>query len=165
MGVANDTLVAFAMTGTTASFPAGYNASTGAVTRIEPAIGFDVAFDLADGNKVRLVPARLVSAIKLSFAGPVATQQVGLQTSSSTFEAITKAPSTGYKRDSVVVVDPGQPVIIEVNSDVCQFTISNIYYAKIVVDSVNRSSRQIFFRATRDPNCGFRSFLPGVPKS
>jgi hypothetical protein len=24
--------------------------------------------------------------------------------------------------------------------------------------------RQIYFRAVRDPNCGFRSLLPGVPK-
>ena len=45
-----------------------------------------------------------------------------------------------------------------------RFSLASLMYAKIVVDSVNTTTRQIFFRATRNPNCGFRSFQPGVPK-
>lgn len=162
--VATDTSVVYAMSGTTASFPAGFNAATGGVTRIQSDMAFDVAFDLTTDNKIRLIPARLISAVKSSFGGTAATQQVGLQAPAGGFDALTKAPNSGYKRDSVVVVSTGQPVVIEVNSDACQFSLAALLYAKIVVDSVNTTTRQIFFRATRNPNCGFRSFQPGVPK-
>lgn len=164
VAVASDTSVAYAMSGTAASSPSGLNAATGGVTRISPDIPFDVAFDLTTDNKIRLIPARLISPVKSSFGGTVATQQVGLQAPTGGFDALTKAPNNGYKRDSVVVVTTGQPVVIEVNSDACQFSLASLMYAKIVVDSVNTTTRQIFFRATRNPNCGFRSFQPGVPK-
>jgi hypothetical protein len=160
-----DTLVAYAMTGTPPSFASAFNAATGVVVRIGPDIGFDVAFDLESSGKVRLVPARLISQVKESFGVPGLTQQVGLLVSTGTFESVTRAPESGFKRDSAVVVSPGQPVIVEVASDVCQFTLASILYAKLVVDSVNTTSRQIYFRTVRNPNCGFRSFLPGVPKN
>ena len=166
LGVINDTLVVYAMTGTATSFPSGFNAATGALTRITPDIPFDVAFDLTADNKIKMVPARLISGTRVSLGVVQVTQQVGLQApANTTFEAITKAPSSGYKRDSVLVVGTGQPVVIEVVSDACQFSLASIMYAKVVVDSVNPTSRQIFFRSTRDPNCGFRSFQPGVPKN
>ncbi|MGQ0646812.1 MAG: hypothetical protein ACT4P7_04535 [Gemmatimonadaceae bacterium] len=152
------------MTGTPPSYPAGFNAGTGAIVRVQPDIAFDVAFDLTADNKVRVIPARLISATRQSFGGISATQQVGLLTPSSSFDALTKAPQSGYKRDSLVVVSAGQPVVLEVVSDACQFSLASILYAKIVVDSVNTTTRQIYFRTVRNPNCGFRSFQPGVPK-
>jgi hypothetical protein len=33
----------------------------------------------------------------------------------------------------------------------------------LVVDSVHANEGLIFARATVDPNCGYRSFLPGIP--
>ncbi|MCC6319131.1 MAG: hypothetical protein IT361_15765 [Gemmatimonadaceae bacterium] len=164
VAVATDTSVAFAMTGTTAAFPSGFNAATGAVIRVAPDLAFDVAFDLTPDNKVRLIPARLISAVRSTFGSVVPTQAVGLQSPSGAFDAVTKAPNNGYKQDSVVVVGVGQPVVIQTNSDACQFSLASLLYAKVVVDSVNATTRQIFFRATRNPNCGFRSFQPGVPK-
>lgn len=164
--VTTDTSNVFAMSGTPAVLPAGWNAFTGIVSRITADMAFDVAFDLGTGNQVRLIPARLIAGTKPGLGGgTTATQQVGFLTVSGTFEAIGKAPSTGYKRDSVVTVTPGQPVVVEVTSDGCQLSFATTAYAKLVVDSVNTVNRQIFFRATRNPNCGFRSFSPGVPKN
>lgn len=160
-----DTLVAFAMSGTPPEFPAGFNAGTGAVVRVQSDISFDVAFDLTSDNRIRVIPARLISAVRQSFGGVSTTQQVGLLTPSGTFESVTQAPSSGYRRDSVAVVATNQPVVLEVVSDACQFSLASILYAKIVVDSVNPTSRQIFFRTVRNPNCGFRSFQPGVPRN
>jgi hypothetical protein len=34
----------------------------------------------------------------------------------------------------------------------------------MVIDSVRLTTRQLFLRITAEPNCGFRSFLPGVPR-
>ncbi|MBL8981627.1 MAG: hypothetical protein JNL26_05555 [Gemmatimonadetes bacterium] len=160
-----DTLVAYAMTGTPSSFVSGFNAATGALVKIGPDIGFDVAFDLQTDGKVRVIPARLISQVKQSFGIASPTQQVGLLTPTGTFESINRAPQSGFKRDTAAVVTPGQTVVVEVASDACQFSLASILYAKLVVDSVNTSSRQIYFRTVRNPNCGFRSFLPGVPKN
>jgi hypothetical protein len=159
-----DTLVAYSMSGTPPSYPAGFNAGTGAVTRITADIPFDIAFDLTSDGKIRVIPARLISATRQSFSGIAPTQQVGLIGTAGGFEAVTLAPTSGYKRDSLVVVGTNQAVIMEVASDACQFSLASLLYAKIVVDSVQSGSRQIFFRTTRNPNCGFRSFQPGVPK-
>lgn len=160
-----DTLVAFAMSGTPASFASAYNSASGGVVRIAAEAAFDVAFDLTSNGQVRVVPVRLITATRPSIGGASPTQQVGLQAPSGTFEALTKAPSSGYKIDSVVVVAPGRPVVLEVQSEACQFSLAQTLYSKFVVDSINTTTRQIFFRTLRNPNCGFRSFLPGVPKS
>lgn len=164
---AADTLVAFAMTGTPPQFPSGYSAGTGALSRIEPEIGFDVAFDLTNDGRIRLVPARLVSQFRVQFGRTSLTHQVGLLTTTTGFDVLARAPDRGYKRDSVAVVTPGEAVILEVISDICQFqfTFSQVLYAKLVVDSVHTAARQIFFRAVRNPNCGFRSFQPGIPRN
>ena len=163
--VQSDTLVAFAMSGTPVSFPSAYNSSSGVVVRVDPFILFDVAFDLQGSGSIKLIPARLVSSTRQLGNGQVAaTQRVGLQVMTGTFESVRKAPGGGYKYDSTVTVTPGQTVVVEVASDACQFSLAQLLYAKVVVDSVKADSRQVFFRATRDPNCGFKSFAPGVPK-
>ncbi len=163
--VQSDTLVAFAMSGTPVSFPSAYNSSSGVVVRVDPFILFDVAFDLQGSGSVKLIPARLVSSTRQLGNGQVAaTQRVGLQIVNGTFESIGKAPGGGYKYDSTVTVTAGQTVVVEVASDACQFSLAQLLFAKIVVDSVKADTRQVYFRATRDPNCGFRSFAPGVPK-
>jgi hypothetical protein len=161
-----DTLVAFAMSGTPVSFPSAYNTGSGVVVRVDPLMLFDIAFDLQGASSVKLIPARLVSSTRLLSNGTVgATQRVGLQIVAGSFESVTKAPGGGFKYDSTVTVTPGQTVVLEVVSDACQFTLAQLLYSKVVVDSINASSRQVFFRATRDPNCGFKSFAPGVPKN
>ena len=160
-----DTLVAYAMTGTPASFASGFNAGTGAVVRVGPDIAFDVAFDIESGGQIRVIPARLVSQVRQLFGGTSPTQTVGLQAATGTFESLAKAPDKGFMRDTSVSVTRGQTVVMEVQSDACQFSLASTLYAKLVVDSVNSTSRQIYFRTLRNPNCGFRSFLPGVPKN
>jgi hypothetical protein len=37
-------------------------------------------------------------------------------------------------------------------------------YGKFSVDSVSLPNRQIFGKLATDPNCGFRSLEPGLPK-
>lgn len=157
-----DTLTAFAMTGTSPAFPSAFSAGTGGVVRIEPDIAFDVAFDINADGSVRIIPARLISQTKVVFGQPSATHQVALQTPEGQFESVTIAPAGGYTVDSLVTIDPGETVVLRVESANC--FLSPILFAKFVVDSVNTNTRQIFFRTVRNPNCGFRSFEPGVPR-
>lgn len=164
LAVRFDTLSVFAMTGTPVTYPAAYNVGIGTIARVDSDVAFDVAFDLTGTGQVRLIPARLISATRNLGGFPSATPRVGLQRHSGSFESLTKAPNGNYTYDSTLVVAPGDAVAIEVMSDACQFSLSSLIYAKLVVDSIDTSSRLVYFRATRDPNCGFRSLQPGVPK-
>lgn len=160
-----DTLSAYSMTNTPISFPAAYSASNGFVVRVDQTIAFDVAFDLAPNGEVQLIPARRISVTRQVGGVPTATQRVGLQLIKGSFESLTKAPTGGYTYDSTFVVAPGEGVVIELASDICQYSLVQQIYAKLVVDSVAANRREIYFRAIRDPNCGFRSLQPGVPKN
>ena len=58
---------------------------------------------------------------------------------------------------------PIQVVAIQAQTSQCSLELSPYNYSKLVVDSVLPAIRAIYFRIGSDPNCGFRSFLPGVP--
>jgi len=163
--VAFDTLSAYGITQSPLSFPVAYSAGTGLVVRIDPELAFDVAFDLPGNNKVQIIPARRISTTRVLGGVPTATPRVGIQLAQGSFESVTRAPSGGYVYDSTFVVSPGQGVVLELSGDACQFSLASQQYAKLVVDSIVAARRQVYFRAVRDPNCGFRSLQPGVPKN
>ena len=160
-----DTVSLYAMSGTSPALPAGFSLVSGDVARITPELAFDVAFDLSSDGRVRVLPVRQISPTRLVLGAPSPTHQVGLQASSVTFESLTQAPRGGYVADSVLVVPVGQVVVIESRSETCSFSLSPVIYGKVVIDSIDAGSRKLFMRTTRNPNCGFRSFQPGVPRN
>ena len=165
LAVVFDTTSAYAMTNSPVSFPAAFSFASGLPVRVDPSIGFEVAFDLANSGKVQLIPARRISTTRVISGVASASPQVGMQLVKGTFESMTKAPTGGYTHDSTFVVAPGEAVVLEVSGAACTYSLVSQQYAKLVVDSVNAGRRQIYFRVVRDPNCGFRSLTPGVPKS
>jgi hypothetical protein len=158
-----DTLSVFALSGTPAAYPSGLAILQGQPVRVDGFASFDVAFDIAPSGDAILYP------VKLIVAAPGTSRPVGLQKVSGLFDAITQAPNTGYERDSALVMAPGQVVVIQsphnASGDLCQFALNPNIFAKIVVDSVNTGSRLIYFQLGVDPNCGFRSFVTGIPTS
>lgn len=159
--VVADTLMAFALTGTPPSFPAGYATAARAVTRADGNFNFDIAFDIDASNNVVIYPQRLVG-VPLTGAKPV-----GLQRMTMPFDSLLRAPASGYVFDSTLTVAPGDGVILQVQDILsCQLFFSTLLYTKLVVDSLDAGRRAIFFRAVHDPNCGFRNLVPGaVPRN
>lgn len=153
-----DTLVVFAVNGTAPAAPSAWNAVTGALSRTNGVFAWDIAFDIDDAGDARIMPLS-------SIAGPFSPRIVGVQRLSVAFDQLGRAPSSGYVLDSVFTVEAGDGVVIRINAEVCQLGFSPYRYAKVVVDSVHLSTRQLYIRTVRDPNCGFRSFEPGVPGS
>jgi len=124
-------------------------------------LDFDLVFDIDAAGKPVLIP---VSKIAIC----TRTCQVGLQTvTDSTFDQLTKARSKGYTYDTQFTLAIGMPVYIVAKSTACASDLySNDMYAKLIVDSVHTNDRSLFFRVVTDPNCGFRSLVPGVtPKN
>lgn len=156
-----DTLTVYALTGTSPSFPSGYLASQGAVTRADGNFNFDVAFDINSANKVVVFPQRFVG---VPLEGP---KPVGLQRIPIPFDSLTRAPAGGYVFDSTFVVSPGEGLVMQVQSiSDCQLYLSAVHYTKFVIDSIDAARRAVFFRTVHDPNCGYRSLVAGVvPKN
>jgi hypothetical protein len=156
-----DTLTVYALTGSPPGYPNTLSITARQVFPVTGFGGFDIAFDIDESNRVLVHAARRV--ITLGQAVP----QVGLQIVPGTFESITAAPVTGYKVDSTLVASEGDVIVLEAmhngESDVCTFALSPNLYAKISIDTVFLASRTIKFRFGYDPNCGYRSFAPGIP--
>jgi hypothetical protein len=122
-------------------------------------VNFDVAFDIDAQGRAILYPARLVLG---SFVG---TQRVGIQTVGGSFESVTRAPTSGYRYDSATVAPVGSTVVVEVTDPICGFSyLGTTIFGKIAVDSVLPEQRRLRVRLASDPNCGFRSLAPGLPK-
>ncbi|MBA3891443.1 MAG: hypothetical protein H0X64_13025 [Gemmatimonadaceae bacterium] len=125
-----------------------------------PTFSFDFAVDAQGTGSVTLIPnSRVGNAM-------VRPHRVGLQVVPGTFDALTRAPASGYKYDSLLVITPGQVVAVQAfDPFACPVAfLGTSIYGKLVVDSVRTGPTRVFFRSTVDPNCDFRSLLPGVPK-
>jgi hypothetical protein len=156
-----DTLSLFALSGTPAAYPSGLAILSRQVVRVDGSGSFDVAFDINPSGEAVIYPVKLV------VAAPGTARPVGLQKVPGLFEAINDAPKTGFELDSALVMPPGQVVVVQslhnISGDLCQFSLNPNIFAKIVVDSVDTGARLIYFKLGLDPNCGFRSFVAGIP--
>jgi len=157
LNVVADTLTVYALSGTAPSFPAGYYTATGAVTRVDGSFNFDIAFDIDAANDVVVYPQRLVGVSALG------AKPVGIQRITVPFDSLGRAPASGYVFDSTFVVKPGQGLVLQVqSSSECALSFSTLRYTKLVVDSLDVPRRAIFFHSVHNPNCGYRSLVPGA---
>jgi hypothetical protein len=155
--VRTDSFIVYSVSKTPVSVPAAFNIVFFTTLRLEPTYGFDLVFDINDAGQVVLLPVTLVGG------ATTAGRQVGLQKITGSYEDLTLAPTSGYKHDSTLVLGVGDGALVELKTDVCQYQSSQLVYAKMQIKAIDPVSRTIVFRITYDPNCGFRSFLPGVP--
>lgn len=121
--------------------------------------GFDVAIDVK-GDSVTFLPPRTVSNSLTT------VRRIGLRKEPTlAFDAITVAPSKGYQFDSVAVsARVGDVVYVVSQHPLCTYEYSQELYAKVGVLAIDPAARTATMRVRLDPNCGFRSFLAGVPK-
>jgi len=158
-----DTLSVFALSGTPPTYPSGISILARQPVRVDGFASFDVALDInAAGNAV-------IYPVKLVVSSPGGSRPVGMLKLTAVFDSLAAAPKTGYETDSSLVMAPGEVVVVQSahnsSGDLCQFALSPNIYAKIAVDSINLASRTLYLRLGLDPNCGFRSFVTGIPTS
>jgi len=155
-----DSIVVHAMNGSPPALPAAMLVRAAAVVPITSEFNFDVAFDINDTGAV------VVHTVKAVASEFIPAHRVGLATTTTPFDDVTKAPSSGFAYDSSMTVPLGRTILIDVIEPSCSvysFLGQNIR-AKMVVDSVHHAERLIFLHAFVDPNCGFRSLSSGTPK-
>ncbi|NUQ12908.1 MAG: hypothetical protein HUU26_11400 [Gemmatimonadaceae bacterium] len=153
-----DSFLVYSMSQTPVTAPAAFNILLFTPLRLEPTYGYDIVFDLDASGNVVILPVRLVGG------AVTAGRSVGLQKIQGSYEDVTRAPTRGYQYDSTVTLAVNEGVLVELPTDACQFQTSRVVYAKLQISAADPVSRRIAFRIAYDPNCGFRSFLPGIPK-
>jgi len=166
VAVIADTLTVFALSGTPPSYPAGFLASSGAVTRADGSFNFDVAFDINASNQVVIYPQKLVGVPcvvgALNCGGALGAKPVGLQRITVAFDSLQRGPTSGYQFDSTFTLTPGQGLAMQVQSaSECPLSFSTVMYSKFVIDSIDTGRRAIYFRSINNPNCGYRSLVAG----
>jgi hypothetical protein len=146
-----DPVILWAISGTDVYHVAGYDVKSRSAVRIQTA-AFDFAFDLAAGNEARLYPTDALQLTGLS----------GLQLTTTPFEEVTVAPTSGYEDSSAVVVTTGSVVLVRSRPDNC-FIGTMPYYAKLRVAAIDVVERRIELEVLADVNCGYRGLEPGLP--
>ena len=156
----SDSTVVYAINGAPHGAPTALHVYAGQLFSADATFLFDVAFDIDASGHAVLLPQRAVAS------GLAATHTVGLQTATTAYETITRAPNSGYRADTALVATPGVPVLVQsADPNTCGVSLTGtVLYAKLVIRSVDPVARQMVVQFTADPNCGFRSFLPGIPK-
>jgi len=155
-----DSTVVYAINGAPPGAPTALHVFAGQLFSADASFVFDVAFDIDSLGRPVLLPQRAVAS------GLAATHTVGLQTATTTYENLTRATKSGYRADTALVATVDVPVLVQTSDpNSCGTSLTGTtLYAKIVIRSVDPVARQMVVQFTTDPNCGFLSFLPGIPK-
>ncbi len=158
--VVSASVVAAALTGTARNSPAALLLRTTPASidpESVPGADFAIALDINAAGRIVVYPAQLVVRL--------APRRVGVRTVDQGYDALTRAPRGTYTADSAITVGVGQAFAVQLPGagSECLNTGTPYFFSKVVVDSVQLGERLIFLRATTDPNCGFRSFAPGLP--
>jgi len=153
------TRTVYAMNGTAITLPSALAIRSTLAVLINENFLFDVAFDIDSTGKVlAYTQARMANQL-------VATHRVGLLVSDSSFAQVIRAPTSGYVYDSIATLPFGKTLLVDVLEQSCGGSFLGVNVrAKIAIDSVRLATRSIYLRVLSNPNCGFRSLVPGEPK-
>ncbi len=157
----SDVFTVYPLNGAPVNAPNAVLVSSATSVHADAGMAFDLAFGLdSTGKQITLIPVKLIAS-QLT-----AVHTVGFQPVLTQYDSLTRAPKSGYKNDTTLVVSPGVTTVIQVSNPLYCYgsLVGTTYYAKMVVDSVD-VNRVLHVRLTVDPNCGFYDLTLGVPKS
>ncbi len=149
-----DTVSLYALRGTLVTQPSAYTLDVAQAVRTDQTTALDFAFDFDSLGAPALFPTGAINLGQLS----------GLQTSTTTFNALTLAPTGSYIFDKPVALDTGRVVLVRSRPTQCSFGVTVSLYAKLRVLRVDSTARRLDFEILVDRNCGYRGLEPGLPK-
>ena len=148
----------WALNGAPDEYPTVLNVPSATLLRPDASGSFDIAFDVDVDGKLLVIPMRLVVT---PLTGAHAVHFIE---AAAMFEQILSAPTSGWENDSTIALDEGGVFLVRVFAAQCQLQLRQYVYAKFVVDSIIPAERRARLRGRLNPNCGFRSFLEGIPE-
>jgi hypothetical protein len=161
IAVSYDTLSVFALNSAPLAAPTALSLAASAPTFVTTAATFDIAFDIDPEGRAVLTP------VQLAVPALAGSHRVGIRPASESFEAIGKAPTSGYVDTLVSVVPAGSVVTVaNYNPSLCvgYYYTGYTTYSKLAIDSILPAEHRLRVRLAANNNCGFLSLVPGVPK-
>ena len=156
-------LTVYAVNGTAQTLPAGILIRAPELAFVDSRWAFDIAFDMDAAGNVTVYTVRAMASEV--FDG---VSRIGLRTDTLPYASVAKAPGSGFTYDSLLTLPIGRTLIVDKLDGTCsQFGGAFLGYnirAKMVIDSVDAAARKIYVKMLSNPNCGFRSLLPGLPE-
>jgi hypothetical protein len=155
-----DSGVVYPLNGGGPGTPSALYIFQGALVPANANFTFDVAFDLDSAGHVIVLPERAVAS------GLAPSHTVSLQAVSGSYDALDRAPRTGYRADTALVASINQVVMVQSqDANACSVSLSGTtLYAKLVITAIDPVTHGMSIKFTADPNCGFYSFASGLPK-
>lgn len=145
------------------TYPAAINTPFAVTVPVDAAGNFDVALDINAQGQIVVYPVRSI------LTPLIGAHRVGLRKATGTFDQLLSAPTGDYQSDTATTLGIGEVLVIEAErvrgNDFCSFALSRNIYSKLAVEAVNPSTGIISLRFAVNPNCGFRSFEEGIPRS
>jgi len=154
--IAQQQITLYALTGTPVNTSSAYSMINLAEVRTDLSNEFDFAFDIRDtlgGRQAYLLPRGDLGFVP----------DGGLQRTTIPFDSLLFAPTTGYEDVRPTPIDSGAVLIAASRRQQCDFRISSPRYAKLLVLSLDYTTRVAVIRVVIDPNCGYRSLGSGIP--
>jgi hypothetical protein len=155
-----DSGVVYPLNGGASGTPTALYMFQGALVPADANFLFDVAFDLDSSGRIVVLPERAVAS------GLAPTHTVALQAVSGTYDALDRAPRSGYRADTALVTSVNQVIMVQSQDEnACSVSLSGTtLYAKFVITAIDPVTHGMSIKFTADPNCGFYSFASGLPK-
>jgi hypothetical protein len=155
---ATTSVTLYALNGTSAGVPSAYSVASNRAVHMDGALFFDLVFDIDDQGRALFYQLELIAWPR------VGIHRVGLLLTGQDFDDVTRAATGGYQYSEPQIVQVGDVVVVESQDErICSFPFSPRLYAKVAVEAVDPVTRTVRLRVTQNPNCGFRSFLEGIP--
>jgi hypothetical protein len=155
-----DTLTAYSLATADPTQPTAFYIAQSVLVVPDGTLNFDFAFNVEGGNVV-IYPAKLV----VTASG--IPRVVGLQIIQNVlFDQIDIASHNGYEFNDSLLVAPGQIFeVVTQDTQACtalSITSQELLYGKFQIDSIDRTTGLIHFRAVVDPNCDYDTLVPGA---
>jgi hypothetical protein len=154
-----DTLTLWSLSGGPLTKPSAYslNARNG-VRTWEAGSGFEFAFDEDASGRPFFLPTDVLGLISSTALKP------GLKRSTSSFDAMTKAPSNGYIVSDTVPLARFDLFYVRSTISTCSLLGVPLYgkLEVLAVDSVAPGT--VTIRVVANQNCGYRGLNLGIPK-
>jgi hypothetical protein len=162
--VTEDTVTLYALSGTPVNTPSAYSLLSLIAVRTDQTTDLDFAFEIGPANRLGVATTGDTVAVLMPRARLGFSPDGGFQATTLPFDSIRLAPERGYDEERAVRADSGAVYLVTSRRQSCNFGFVRPYYAKLRVEALDRVQRTVRLRLVIDPNCGYRSFEPGIPQ-
>jgi hypothetical protein len=152
-----DTVTISALEGTPVTSPSAFSVADSRPVRTDLTSAFDFAYNVDATTQHVFLTLEVLGLSNTSGSGP------GLQHTGSTFDEITRAPSSGWVTNDTVSVTVGD--VLYARSRIVCSNLGVPLYGKLEVLSIDDAPgvRTITFQVLTNTNCGYHGLEPGIP--